>query len=74
MLITTITDIIKRGIFVNKVRLREPDKISELIEMITKNHWIINPSDFSSKHLGADTGYRIFACIHGKMKILSLQT
>ena len=40
----------------NKVELRKPYKISELIEIVTKDYWAINTGGMSSIHLCPDTG------------------
>lgn len=40
----------------SKVELRKPYKLSELIEIASKDYWVINPGGMGSKHLCPDTG------------------
>lgn len=49
----------------NKIKLRKQYKISELIEIVTKDYWIINNSVSNSKHYCPDTGlydFDIYTC------------
>ena len=39
-----------------KVEWRKPYKISELIEIVTKDYWVLNEPDIHGKHLCPDTG------------------
>ena len=39
-----------------EVELRKPYKISELIEIATKDYWVVNERDVDSDHLCPDTG------------------
>lgn len=46
---------LERSILMNKVKQREPYKISELIEIVTKDYWVINNSVSNSKNYCPDT-------------------